>query len=69
MISTNPELPVNLLFWFRLFWLNNPVQISQLKTFLSIPKICKRKERKEKILTFRSSMIGQVSTSFSLIVD
>ena len=42
-ISAYSGLPVNLLFWFRLFWLNNPVQISQHKTFLYTPEICKRK--------------------------
>ena len=39
-ISVYPRLPVNLLFWFRLFWLNNLAQISQLKTYLYTPKIC-----------------------------
>ena len=39
-VSANLGLPVNLLSWFRSFWLRNLVQISQLKTLTNVPEIC-----------------------------
>ena len=62
-ISTNLGLPVNLLFWFHLFWLKSWVQIWQRKTF-----VCTQNQLK-KIPIFLSSMIGKLSTNFWLIVD
>ena len=47
MIRGNPRLPVNLLFWFSLLWLNNLAQISQLKTVLYAPKIFINKKKKK----------------------
>ena len=41
-VSTNLGLPVDL-FWFGLFWLNNLVQSSHLKTLAHAPKISRRK--------------------------
>ena len=39
-IKADLGLPVHLLLRFRLFWLNNFVQISQLETFLYTLNIC-----------------------------
>ena len=62
-ISANLGLPVNLLLWFRLLWLNNLVQISQLEIFFTHPIFVKEYSN------FSHSVIRIYPQNFSLILD
>ena len=38
-LALTQDYQLNLLFWFRLFWLENQVPVSRLKTILYRPEI------------------------------